>query len=288
MAQFVSGASIGDAWADAYATLVTTGSVVNLAVEIREPLTEDLGVRKSIEQHLSNQRTRGGDFASLQSIHTVANTLFPIGLYRPGDAGSAARFFANVQRGEGLRRHRRSSGWGTYIGRLVDFPSETGQGVNQLEIAIARLRRTKKYQDIYEMPLAPAGEPPSAEVSAVLHRDCATDSRVRGGPCLAHISLTRTDNTLSMCAMYRRHSYEARAYGNFLGLARLLNFLAAESNLEVGNLLVVASHAVADHTHRDELLDRAVGASTGPSPIELNARALGAGWGDLDLPKAST
>lgn len=50
------------------------------------------------------------------------------------------------------------------------------------------------------------------------------DRRRRGGPFLAHVSLTSVDGSLHLAALHRRHHYLARAYGNFLGLARLRNF----------------------------------------------------------------
>ena len=51
---------------------------------------------------------------------------------------------------------------------------------------------------------------------------------------------------MSMLALYRRHSYITHAYGNFLGLARLLYFFAHETGHDVGNLLVVTGHATVD------------------------------------------
>jgi hypothetical protein len=128
----------------------------------------------------------------------------------------------------------------------------------------------------------------SVAVGAVLHGDVRADALRRGGPCLAHISLTLDEGVLSMVALYRRHSYIPRAYGNFLGLARLLVFLSVESGHEVGNLLVVTGHAVDDASGRKVLL-RAARANQGEvAEIEWHARSLGASWSDLDLATAET
>src|SRR5215212_3941190 len=134
MAIFINAAHIGDAWLQAYAELQGTGQAENLSVAIAEPLQEDLGVRRAIEAQLVDLRTRGADaaFARVQSMHTVANTIFPLGLYRPGSPESAERFMASVFRSEELRSRSRNRGWGTYIGRLVAYPAPGGGTTNQM------------------------------------------------------------------------------------------------------------------------------------------------------------
>lgn len=307
MGTYVTGTNIGSAWLAAFGALdAHKGSVVNLAVDITAPMTEDLGVRRAIEGALVDLRDTNRDFAGVQSMHTVANTVFPIALYRPGKAGAADRFVSNVLKGEQNRRHSSHRRWGTYVGRLVAYPSRDGKATNQIAINLERLNgRDRHWSDLYEIPLvSPDGDhedpdweqeipPTGTTVGAVLHGDTRVDPLRRGGPCLAHISLTLDAGAVSMLALYRRHSYVTRAYGNFLGLSRLLHFFAQESGHEVGNLLVVTGHATADITARvrSKLLAAARAAAGDPSPIETGARPLGMAWDDLDLPsraKAST
>ena len=117
------------------------------------------------------------------------------------------------------------------------------------------------------------------------------DNQVRGGQCLSHVSLTLTENRLAMTALYRHQVYVARAYGNYLGLARLLAFLAYESGREIGELMVVASHADIDTTRSvaRSLYSRAVDASGSDiAEIEVQSRPLGAKWRDLDLPAGTS
>jgi hypothetical protein len=113
-----------------------------------------------------------------------------------------------------------------------------------------------------------------------------------GGPCLAHVSLTSVDGYLHLTALYRRHYYLARAYGNFLGLARLLNFLAQESGRQVGQMLVVGTHAQIEPGPSvvvlNALADAATEAQGTVHPIEVATRPLGASWRDLDLPTTDT
>ncbi|MCU1525399.1 MAG: hypothetical protein JWO18_2293 [Microbacteriaceae bacterium] len=281
MADFVSGTDIGDAWLNAFAVVRSRPrGAVNLSVEIKNPLIEDLGIRREIELHLSDlQRDK-----HVQSVHTVANTIFPIAQYRPGE-GAAERFFVNVISGGTVRRGN-AAGWGTYIQRLVAYPTPDGETTNQLEQILARLRGDRHWADIYEAPIMALGEG-AATSTALLHADVRTDSRRRGGPCLAHLSFTLDDGRLSLAALYRHHTYIDRAYGNFVGLGRLMNFLANEAGLEVGNLLVVTGHADDGLPGAAKLLSAAIAASGEPTPIELQARPLGVGWHDLDLPEAA-
>lgn len=293
MAVFVDAPDIGSAWLSAFEALQSSGNAVNLSVAITDPLHEDLGVKRAIEARLIDLRAGGHrDFGAVQSVHTVANTIFPVGLYRPETPGAAARFMANVARSERLRARSRRRGWGTYIGRLTAYPSRDGGTTNQLEQVLKTLNAPRNYQDRYEMPLSVPGHDPqgpeehgNVTAGAVLHGDTRCDSHARGGPCLAHLSLTSREGALSMVAVYRRHEYEARAYGNFLGLARLLAFLAAESGRQVGELLVVTGHAVAhDAPGRRSLLEAAQRSAGTITQVETSARPLGATLRDLDLP----
>lgn len=295
MGIYVRGADIGTGWLNAFRVLEEGGEAVNLAVDIEDPLMEDLGVRGAIESELATlKRTHPSTHGGVQSMHTVANTIFPISLYRPGSGDASERFIANALRSEGNRGHARQRQWGSYLGRLVAYPARDGASTNQLQIALGRLASPgSAWSDVYEMPIAvPERDDGSmdwdlaATAGIVLQADSRTDARFRGGPCLAHISLTLVRGELSMMALYRRHSYVTRAYGNFLGLARLLAFLARESGHGVGNLLVVTGHGVVDAPNRRSLLAKADAAAGTATPIETTARPLGAMMSDLDLPAA--
>ena len=290
MPVLIDSTDIGSAWLAAYTALQKTGHAVNLAVSIADPLREDRGVRRAIEEQLVNLRASGKNgFARPQSMHTVANTIFPISLYRPESEGAAQRFLANVARGEGQRAGDRNRGWGTYIGRLTAYPAPDGTTTNQIQSILENLNHEIDYKDRYEIPIASphldVGEAPDCATGAVLHGDSSVDVfRAQGGPCLAHVSLTSFEGHLSMVALYRAHVYETRAYGNFLGLARLLAFFANESGREVGELLVVTGHAWANAPGRARILSAAQAASGEVVDIETHARPLGSSMRDLDLP----
>lgn len=62
--------------------------------------------------------------------------------------------------------------------------------------------------------------------------------------CLSHCSfqLDRTGKVHAL-ATYRSHFMTERAYGNYLGLGRLLGYVSAQSGLRPGTLCVVAGYA---------------------------------------------
>ena len=325
MSVHVSGGDIGAAWlASLEALSHTHWEAVNLTVTINDPASEDLGIRRALEAELA-RRLRGNAQPAPQSVHTVANTIFPVSLYVPGRDDSAARFFDAAIAGQ-RSRHGSTARWGTYIGRLLDYPGPKGKA-NQLELLLNQLRAGgSQWKDRYELAVTipdhdgpadsddqwrePATAAPSAltrtrttrqrasgpadpeQVGSGAHdlrviSDPRSDHHARGGPCLSHISLTMIDARLHMTALYRRQSYISRAYGNFLGLARLQQFLATESDHQVGELMIVASHAEADGAGCAPVMASATAAQGDVHPIEVQSRALGASWRDLELPQVS-
>jgi hypothetical protein len=64
-----------------------------------------------------------------------------------------------------------------------------------------------------------------------------------GFPCLSHISLTLHTNPIHLTALYRNQGFLRKAYGNYVGLARLARFFAREVGVRVGEIVCVASHA---------------------------------------------
>lgn len=311
MSVHVRGNNIGEAWLASFKALSEhRWDVVNLTVTIDDPCVEDLGIRRVLELELA-RRLRAGVQPAPQSLHTVANTIFPLSLYVPGREDAAQRFFEAAIAGQ-RSRHGRSARWGTYIGRFLDYPGPKGRA-NQLELLLTQLRSDgAQWKDRYELAASipdQDGPPnaddqwlePAATGSATSHArraaepvhdlrvisDPHSDHHARGGPCLSHVSLTMIDDRLHMAAMYRRQSYVARAYGNFLGLARLQHFLATESGHAVGELMIVATHAEAEGTGRSELLAAASTAPNDVQRIEVQARGLGRSWRDLDLPQVS-
>lgn len=176
--------------------------------------------------------------ASDKSVETVANTIFPASLYHL--YGAPAVF--DVFRDKVLKKVRRSERWsGYYFERMIQYPVPAGEQPNQLWAIVERLRDNGvKALNKYELSLFD----PVRDV----------DNSPYGGQCLSFISfkiVPGEKKTLTLTAMYRNHFYVEKLLGNLIGLGRLMSFVARESNLKVGPLTVVSTHAEIDQPKRD-------------------------------------
>lgn len=241
MAILTSGSTISEAWLSALEALTERdGVAVNLCVAIADPCREDLGVRHVLDSFLQSQS--GGQ----RTVTTVANTVFPQSLYR--GVGTEARerlYLSYTDRAYPVLQRHRENKFGTYFYRLIAYP-QGQEPINQLERVVLRLRaqlaNRQGLSSIYELGIS-TGEDEGCE----LRIQCpGKDTRTRGFPCLSHISLTLEGGRLHLTATYRNQYFISRAYGNYLGLSRLLAFLCKETGCMPGEILVVATHADAE------------------------------------------
>ncbi|WP_214319030.1 hypothetical protein [Nonomuraea sediminis] len=208
-------------------------------VRIGDATAEDPQVRA----HLDQVRQQYG----YDPIETVANTIFPARLAAACSSPAELALRYRNMYPQLKRMHRRNRG-GTYFGRVVAYPGEHGQ-VDQLSAMIDRIRtqaaRTGPMSAAYEMDIAHPGD---------LDRDTETwstpvhvagkDNGYRGFPCLSHCSFQlERGQVLHAVAQYRSHYMVDRAYGNYLGLGRLLAYLAQQAQVLPGGLTVIAGHA---------------------------------------------
>jgi hypothetical protein len=173
-----------------------------------------------------------------KSVETVANTIFPAGLYRRYGAPAFFGVFSeNV-----LKKVRRSERWsGYYFERMIQYPVPAGEPPNQLWDIVKRLRD----DDVgalnkFELSLFD----PVRDV----------DNSPYGGQCLSFMSfkvVPGAEKTLTLTAMYRNHFYVEKLLGNLIGLGRLMDFVAREADLKVGALTVISTHAEIDQPKRN-------------------------------------
>lgn len=197
----------------------------NLIVEIENPISENVAIKKEIDAVLIGAKK------PQQKIETVANTIFPKVLcsYDAPREEFYRRFHAIYPN---LRKIRKNMG-GTYFGRLVSWKYEDRHhSFNQVENTIYKLIEAKsKPRPIkvrYEMSIYD----PSLDKASYI-----------GFPCMSFISLKIRGNFLDMTVLYRNQFFGSKAYGNYLGLGRLLEFISRSSGYEVGKLTCIATHA---------------------------------------------
>jgi thymidylate synthase len=72
------------------------------------------------------------------------------------------------------------------------------------------------------------------------------DERQMAFPCLVHIDVSVVGNRISLMAVYRHWHLVHKAYGNLIGLTRLLHFLSQQTGYDPGELLIHATVANAE------------------------------------------
>lgn len=239
MAATITATDVSETWVKAMEYLTDHGDTTNLVAVIAnpDPAAERLGVRTVLDTYLMSH---GYDY----KVQTVANTIFPSALYPAHAPDARERLFANAA--DAWQVHKRRKKPEHYFHRLVAYEHPDGNVVNQLDGIIRVLRRRTidkptPWRRVNEMEAA----------LTVPGLDCATfhaagGTITQGFPCLVHVSFTLQHNRLSATALYRSQNFIGRAYGNYLGLARLLDFVAAETEATPGELMVVATAATAE------------------------------------------
>lgn len=237
------------------------GLGVHVITTVTEPGTELLPVRTVIDSFLA---AVAGTSHPLQAIETVAETIFPSSLYQsPGKPWSPASGHETERALDDaasnlydaycdmlpILRTATGNARGTYFSRMVTWPGRDVGGINQLSARISSLRATLRAGrgtvNTHDIDLA-------ADAASCRDEDddlrglqvyAADDMRPRGFPCLTHIDMTLYEGRLHATAVYRHQYLIEKAYGNLLGLSRLLAFICEQAGCTMGELVVHATMA---------------------------------------------
>ena len=168
-----------------------------------------------------------------KSVETIANTIFPLGLYQLYGSGK----FIEVFHKRVLPKVGRSGRWsGYYFERMTNMPEVGGGSLDQLTRMVARINdKGNKSLHKHEISLFD----PERDVTGSVY----------GGQCLSYLSfhlVPGTPRTLVLTAQYRNHYYVEKLLGNLIGLGRLMNYVASETGIKVGSLTVLSTHAEID------------------------------------------
>lgn len=209
-----------EAWRSSCSLLIREREIFNLVIRIESPTTLD---QTWLSQY--DPRTQGTDFDRLRD---VINTVFPYRLWNmcPNRANLYRRYLRDYRRGKRLSRNR--GAWGTYFQRLTDYHLD-GR-INQLESVIEKLRtwNVRSTAGLVFHPSNPALDAP----------------RKRGAPCWHYGEiLWHANDRIDLFVVYRNHDYANKAFGNFLALGKLLEFIAGESGKQAGALICHSAHA---------------------------------------------
>jgi hypothetical protein len=174
---------------------------------------EEPRIRSALENLLESQEK--------QTIETVANTIFPRSLWNPM-APREQLFERYLRIFPKIQRATRKNSRGTYFERMIIGGPQEHE--NQLEFSIASyLARTGVRRSVLQVAIFN----PS--------RDHSSAAQL-GFPCLQHVSFAPSDEGLCVNAFYATQYMVERAYGNYLGLCRLGQFVAHEMRMPLTRL----------------------------------------------------
>ncbi|WP_141956405.1 thymidylate synthase family protein [Actinoallomurus bryophytorum] len=244
--------TISDSWLETVNVVNSAPGrhLYHLVTCIDDPLTEDPDIRAAIDE-LSQELPQA-------SVETVANTIFPIQLARSSrDPAHLTQRYRNMY--PTLQRLHRNNQRGTYFSRIISHPSSKGEH-DQLAQTISRLNtelstpgpKSARYEMNISDPHASSDEAGPDETQ---HRDASSpihvyapgvDNSPMGFPCLSFCSFQLERNVLHLVAHYRRQHLIERGYGNYLGLGRLLGYICDMTDLQPGQLMIVAGVGAVD------------------------------------------
>ena len=201
----------------------------NVLIDIVDPILEteiDNPVVSIVNEFLCHSQNP-------KPVISIANTIFPNSLYRHHGAPD----FIEMFRDRVLPKIRKSNRWsGYYFERMIAYPTTKGGHINQIWSIVERIRdQSNKSLNKFELSL--------------YDPECDIDNSPYGGQCLSFLSfkiLPGDVRKLTLTAMYRNHYYIGKLLGNLIGLGWLMNFVAIESQIEVGPLTVLSTHAEID------------------------------------------
>ncbi|MXZ72684.1 MAG: thymidylate synthase [Acidobacteria bacterium] len=250
------------AWAEAFlAVRATSGHrLAPLTVSFQgfdgPVIAEDLAIRSALDAVMAD--------TGMQKVQTVANTIFPLALWRRAK-GNRQAFYAAYR--ENLPEYVAMAPYknrrGLYFGRLIayDLDHKTGDRLphipagaipedgNQLEFIIQRCKKGVRVSAFQASTFDPA-------------RDHTAAAQL-GFPCLQHLTFVPSfsEGTLLLNAFYATQQLFEKGYGNYLGLARLGLFVAQQVGLSLARVTCfVGVEKMESRPRRGPLLDAVIGA----------------------------
>jgi len=168
-------------------------------------------------RQLLNKALNDGE---LDSIDTVAGTIFPMGIFQLSK--DRFQFYDEYKQViPRIRKVDRRNNRGTYFERLIAYEGNNGETVNQIEFIIQSLlsKKNKRRSKLQASTFDP--------------RVDHMDTPYQGFPCLQHVAFNVSEKGgLIMNSFYAMQYLFQRAYGNWLGLINLGKFIARETGLE--------------------------------------------------------
>lgn len=244
--------NLSKAWGKALLTLKNTKGhflrplVVTVLCGADGTIHEDPEIRESLDGALQSHGNEKGK--TVESVRTVANTIFPKSLWMLTKDRQAfyAEYLRNLPRLVAWEKKKNRNG--LYFARMIGFGVDPKTGEqeirgaakyfsedgNQLEYIIQRCKRGLRHS-MFQIAIYDPW------------RDLRPEPRM-GFPCLQHVTFSPDFHagTLGMNAFYATQQFVLKAYGNYLGLAELGAFVAEAAGLKLSRLTCFIGEAKMD------------------------------------------
>jgi len=187
-----------------------------------QPPVEDPAIRQAVDAAM--------DAAEKNTVRVSGLMIFPYEMWKRRGRPSCREFsdFCVDQVVPRLKALDKRNRYGTYFERMMRFTGVRNgrlHAVNQLEFVIGLLKRPRRSRHS------------ALQIACFDPAKDHTGQAVRGFPCLQQVSVAQNDDgRLAINAYYPAQYIFDRAYGNYLGLCHLGQFLAHETNLEFAQL----------------------------------------------------
>jgi len=222
---------VAHAWAKAFDAITNdkTGELSPMVVCVtgfeNGVAREDQDIRTLLDDSLKSH--------GLQSIRTVASTIFPSSLWNP--ARPASDLFRRYKRLLPQLRKCPLNRNGIYFERMIAYlPRNSSSEVNQIDYILSTRNSGNHRRSAYQISIL---DPTRDD----------TDQRQRGFPCLQQVSVTPIGGSeLALTGYYATQTMFERAYGNYLGLCELGRFFAHAFQMNLNRVTCVASLARLD------------------------------------------
>ena len=213
------------AWAKAFIATMEHSELSPITITVtgwsNNNIPEHHGIRKELDDSLLAN--------SLNSCHTVANTIFPESLWNR-DKKRKLLYERYLQSLNQIRKCKDNC-YGVYFERLIAY-GNCDIKTNQLEYIIETYTKKNNHR---RSALQASIFDPTYD---------ATHQRQRGFPCLQQVAFTPIGKSkLCVTGYYPKEHILDRGYGNYLGLCRLGQFMASEIGLELAQMTCFVSVA---------------------------------------------
>jgi len=227
MSKFILASSNAEAWVNIMEYLMGQpgGKCFHLVTSIADPVSEIREVTQIVDSLANGFK--------IPSTMENANAIWPFALAPPkNDLKSTIRRMQEFAVPLIKLAHIKHAD--SYLERLVAWRSkDSGPKISQLEKIVERMQ-------------SEVGNPaPKSSAYELSVFSPGLDAGYMSFPCLSHLSfkLDTQNRTIHLAALYRNHHFVGHGYGNFVGLGRLMLFVARQVGYGVGELLSVSTHA---------------------------------------------